>query len=95
MGKGSLIFVTSVMAGAIIIILVLIKYGTAQFKLNRIRMQHGLNTICFLFYMHASMHVYARLMTSNLSFKALVYTLDVCMTVWRHTCACQEGARQA
>ena len=36
------------------------------------------------------MHVNARLMTSNISFKALVYALEVCMTVCRCIHACQE-----
>ena len=40
------------------------------------------------------MRMHARLMTSNLLFKALVYTLDVCMTVCRCTCVCQERTRQ-
>ena len=38
---------------------------------------------CISFHMHASLHVHARLVTSNLLCKALVYTLDVCMM---HAC---------
>ena len=45
---------------------------TAQFKLNRTCVRCGLGIICFSFYTHASMHVHARLMTSNLLFKALI-----------------------
>ena len=69
-------------------------YGTAQFKLDRTRVQHGLNTTRFSFYMRASMRVHTRLMTSYLLLKTLVYTLDVCMTVCRCTCACQECTHQ-
>ena len=54
-------------------------YGTAQFKLDRTRMQQGHNMTRFSFHTHASLHVHARLVTSNLPCKALVYTLDVCM----------------
>ena len=68
--------------------------ATAQFKLDRTRVQHGLNMTCFTFCTHASMRVHARLMTSNLSFRALVYTLDVCTTVCRCTCPCQECTHQ-
>ena len=53
-------------------------YGTAQFKLDRTRVQHGLNTTRFSFHTHASVSVHARLMTSNLPCKALVYALDMC-----------------
>ena len=70
-------------------------YGTAQFKLDRIRMWHGLNTTHFSFYTHASMRVHARLMTSNLSFKALMYALDMCKIVCRCTHACQEHTYQS
>ena len=58
-------------------------YGTAQFKIDRTRMRHGLDTTHFSFYMHASMRVHARLMTSNLLCKSLVYALDMCTTVCR------------
>ena len=51
---------------------------------------HGLDMIRFSFCMHASMRVHARLMTSNLPCKTLVYTLDMCTTVSRCTLACQE-----
>ena len=54
-------------------------------------MEYGLDTIHFSFYMYASIHVYTRMMTSNLSFKALVHALDMCTTVCRHTGACQES----
>ena len=58
-------------------------YGTAQFKLDRTRVQHGLDTTRFSFHTNASMRVYARLMTSILPCITLVYALDVCMM---HTC---------
>ena len=45
---------------------------------------HMLNTTHFSFYTHASMRVHASLMMSNLLFKALVYILDVCITVAVH-----------
>ena len=70
------------------------RYSTAQIKLDRTHVQHGLNTTCLSFYMRASMRVHAGLMISNLSFKALVYALDVCTTVCRCTCACQENTCQ-
>ena len=54
------------------------RYGTAQFKLNKTRVQHGLNMTRFSFYMHATMRVYA---TLNLLFNALVHALDVYITV--------------
>ena len=53
-------------------------YGTAQFKLDRTRVQHGLGTIRFSFHTCASMSVHARLMTSNLPCIALVYAQDMC-----------------
>ena len=52
-------------------------YGTAQFKLDRTRVQHGLNMTHFSFPKRASMLVHARLMTSNLPCIALVYALDL------------------
>ena len=58
-------------------------YSTAQFKLDRTSVQHGLDTTCFSFHRRASMHVHARLMTSNLPCIALVYALDVSMM---HAC---------
>ena len=69
-------------------------YGIAQFKLDRTHVQHGLNTTCFSFHMGASMHVHARLMMSNLPCIALVYTLDMCTTVCRYMCVCQESTCQ-
>ena len=54
-------------------------YGTAQFKLDRTHMQQGNDTTRFSFCMCASLRVHARLVTSNLPCKALVYALDVCM----------------
>ena len=48
-------------------------YGIAQFKLDRPRVQQGHDMTRFLF------HTHARLVTSKLPCKALVYTLDVCM----------------
>ena len=68
--------------------------ATAQFKLERTCVQHGLDTTHFSFHTHASMHVHARLMTSNLLCKALVYALDMCTTVCRCMRACQECTRQ-
>ena len=65
-------------------------YGTDQFTLDRTHVQYGLDMTRFSFLMCASMHVDARLMTSNLPCKALVYALDVCVTVCRCTHACQE-----
>ena len=53
-------------------------YGTAQFKLDRTCVQQGHDTTCFSFHMHASLYVHARLVTSNLPCKALVYALDMC-----------------
>ena len=61
-------------------------YTTAQFKLDRTCVQHGLNTRHFSFYTRASMHVHARLMTPNLPCITLVYALDVC-TMY----ACMSG----
>ena len=57
----------------------LFTYSTVQFKLDRTRMQYGLDTTRFSFHMHESMRVHARLMTSNLPYIALVYVLDMCM----------------
>ena len=37
----------------------------------------------FSFYMRASMRVHKRYMTSNLSFKTIVYAIDVCTAVGR------------
>ena len=59
-------------------------YGTAQFKLDRTRVQHGLNATRFSFCMCTSLRVHARLMTSNFSCKALVYALDVCTDARMH-----------
>ena len=59
--------------------------STAQFKVDRSHVWHWLNTTRFLF-----TRVHIRLMTSNLLFTALVYTLDVFMIAYRHTHACQE-----
>ena len=53
-------------------------YSTAQFKPDRTRVQHGLDTTRSSFHTCASMHVHARLMTSNLMCIALVYALDIC-----------------
>ena len=53
-------------------------YGTARFKLDSARVQQGHNTTHFSFLTHASLHVHARLVTSKLTCKALVYALDVC-----------------
>ena len=53
-------------------------YGTAQFKLDRTRVQQGHDMTHFSFHMHASLCVHTRLVTSNLLCKALMYALDVC-----------------
>ena len=54
-------------------------YGTAQFKLDRTRIQQGTFFMArFSFHMHASLRVTSRLVMSNLPCKALVYALDVC-----------------
>ena len=58
-------------------------YGTAQFKLDRTHMQQGHDMTHFSFHMRASLRVQARLVTSNLPCKALVYALDMCMM---HAC---------
>ena len=58
-------------------------YSTAQFKLDRTRVQQGHDTKRFSFHMRASLRAHARLMTSSLSCIALVYALDVCMM---HAC---------
>ena len=57
---------------------VLSKYNTAQFKLDRIRVQQGHDMTRFSFCTCASLCARARLMTSSLLCKALVYALDVC-----------------
>ena len=54
-----------------------VSYDTAQFKLDRTRVQQRHGTTRFSFCTHASLRVHARLMTSNLPCKALVYTLDM------------------
>ena len=53
-------------------------YSTAQFKLNRTRVQQGHDTTRFSFRMCASLRVHTRLMTSSLPCIAVVYVLDVC-----------------
>ena len=53
-------------------------YSTAQFKLDITRMQQGHDMTHFSFHICASLHVHARLVTSNLLCKAFVYALDVC-----------------
>ena len=70
-------------------------YSTAQFKLDRTRMQQGHDTTHFSFHMRASLRVHARLMTSSLPCKALVYALDVCtmytgvyLCILVYTCVC-------
>ena len=50
----------------------------AQFKLDRTHVQQGHDTTRFSFHMQASLRVHARLVTSNLPCKALVYALEVC-----------------
>ena len=45
---------------------------------------------CFSFYMRASMRVHKRFMTSNQSFKTIVYAIDVCMAIGR----CVHGSWQ-
>ena len=71
------------------------KYSGSDFHivmftwLVRPHVEHELNTF---FISHIRVH--ARLMRLNLPYKALVYTLNMCMTVCRYTCACQECTRQ-
>ena len=55
-----------------------LNYITAQFKLDKTCVQHGLKTTCFSFHTRASMHVHTRLMMSNLPRIALVYVLNMC-----------------
>ena len=55
-----------------------LNYITAQFKLDKTCVQHGLKTTCFSFHTRASMHVHTRLMMSNLPRIALVYALNMC-----------------
>ena len=69
---------TLCLMNTLVLVLVWLLYSTAQFKLDRTRVQHGLDTTHFSFHMRASMHVHARLMISNLRCIALVYALDVC-----------------
>ena len=58
-------------------------YSTAQFKLDRTRVQQGHDMTHFSFRTHASLHVHVRIVTSNLPCKALVYALDMCtMHAW-------------
>ena len=53
-------------------------YSTAQFKLDRTRVQRGHNTTYF-FISHACKHVCAcKVVTSSLPCIALVYALDMC-----------------
>ena len=54
------------------------RYSTAQFKLDRTRVQQGHNTIRFLFRTRASLCAHTRLMMSSLLCIALAYALDVC-----------------
>ena len=63
-------------------------------QLDRTCVRHGLDMTHFSFYACASMHLHTRLMMSSLSFKALVYALNVYTAVCRRTCACQEHACQ-
>ena len=53
-------------------------HGTAQFKLDSAHVQQEHDTTRFLFHTHASLHVHARLVTSNLLCKVLMYALDMC-----------------
>ena len=62
----------------LIMFVITITYSTAQFKLDRTRVQHGLDMTYFLFHMCASMCVHTRLVMSNLPCIALMYALDVC-----------------
>ena len=55
----------------------LLLYGADQFKLDRTCVWHGLDMIHFFILLLCNQHVYARLMTSNLQLRALVYTLDM------------------
>ena len=58
-------------------------YGTAQFKLDKARVSHVLDTTHFSFHTRAGMRVLTRSMTWKLSCRVLVYALDV----WqKHAC---------
>ena len=56
----------------------MVNYGIAQFKLDSTFMQQGHDTTRFSFHTRASLRVHARLVTSNLPCKALIYALDMC-----------------
>ena len=60
-------------------------YGTAQFKLDRTRVWHGLDMTHFFILQAAIMRVHARLMTSNLLCKAIVYALEYTCMSGAHT----------
>ena len=63
-------------------------------QLNLNLTEHLCGMALFSFLTYASIHIHARLMTSNLPFRALVYTSDVCTTVCRCKRACQECIHQ-
>ena len=71
-------------------------YAASMVYLNLNLTEHvcSMGSKHFSFYTLASMHVPARLMTSNLSFNTLVYALNRFATVCRHTRACQECTYQ-
>ena len=75
-------------------LVVLTIVATAQFKLDRTCVQQGLDTTCLSFYTCESMHLYTKLMMSNLLFGILVYALDVCTIVCKCMHACQECKHQ-
>ena len=77
-------YVYTVMVYALNFTLKLSSYGTAQFKLDRTRVRHGLNMTRFSFHTCASLRVHARLMTSNLPCKTLMHALDVCTDAHVH-----------
>ena len=56
----------------------LASYGTAQFKLDSTCVQQGHDTTSLSFQARASLRVHARLVTSNLPCKALMYAPDMC-----------------
>ena len=74
-----------------VICLISVLYSTAQCKLERRLMRYGLNTTRCSFYTCASMHVHARLMMSNLSFKTLMYVRTRRVHDSLQTDACLSG----
>ena len=65
--------------------------ATVQLNLNFTEHTCSMGSTRLVFiYTHASMHVHIRQMILKLPLKAFVYALDMCTTVFRHTCAHQK-----